>query len=66
MDEHLIYWSQFIVQRLTKLRQMLIRMRKMKLEGEKELVPIKKKAERRDRIREQKALIAANIEQKIE
>lgn len=55
IDEHLIYWSQFVVhkckQRLTKLRQMLIRMRKMKLEGEKEIVPIKKKAERRDRIR---------------
>lgn len=38
----------------------------MRLEGEKEIVPIKKKAERRDRVREQKALIAANIEQKIE
>ena len=29
-------------------------------------MPIKKKAEKRDRIREAKALIAANIEQKIE
>lgn len=65
IDENLMYWSEFQIhkckQRLTKLRQMLIRMRKMKLEGEKEIVPIKKKAERRDRIREQKALIAANI-----
>lgn len=41
-------------------------MRKLKLQGKEELVPIKKKAERRDRIREAKALIAANIEQKIE
>jgi protein MAK16 len=70
IDEQLIYWSPFIIhkckQRLTKLRQMLIQMRKLKLQGKEELVPIKKKAEKRDRIREAKALIAANIEQKIE
>jgi protein MAK16 len=41
-------------------------MRKLKLQGQEELVPIKKKAERRDRVREAKALVAANIEQKIE
>ena len=29
-------------------------------------MPVKKKAEKRDRVREAKALIAANIEQKIE
>ena len=65
-----MYWSPFIIhkckQRLTKLRQMLIQMRKLKLQGQEELVPIKKKAERRDRVREAKALVAANIEQKIE
>lgn len=70
IDEHLIYWSPFIIhkckQRLTKLRHMLIQMRKMKMQGQEEIVPIKKKAERRDRVREAKALIAANIEQKIE
>ena len=70
IDEHLIYWSPFQIhkckQRLTKLRQMLIQMRKMKLQGKEEIVPIKKKAEIRDRVRENKALIAANIEQKIE
>ena len=70
IDEHLIYWSPFIIhkckQRLTKLRQMIIQMRKLKLQGKEELVPIKKKAERRDRVRQAKALIAANLEQKIE
>jgi protein MAK16 len=45
---------------------MIIQMRKLKLQGKEELVPIKKKAEKRDRIREAKALISANIEQKIE
>lgn len=70
IDEQLIYWSPFIIhkckQRLTKLRQMIIQMRKLKLQGKEEIVPIKKKAEKRDRIREAKALISANIEQKIE
>ncbi|EAR94548.2 MAK16-like protein (macronuclear) [Tetrahymena thermophila SB210] len=70
IEEHLPYWSNFIIhkckQRLTKLRQMLIRIRKMKVKGFKEIVPIKKKAERRDKIRETKALQAAHIEESIE
>ncbi|KAL4511823.1 hypothetical protein ABPG72_012668 [Tetrahymena utriculariae] len=70
IDEHLPYWSNFVIhkckQRLTKLRQMLIRIRKMKVKGFKEIVPIKKKAERRDKIRETKALQAAHIEEQIE
>ena len=45
---------------------MLKRMRKIQLQADTEIVPIKKKAERRDLIREQKALIAANIEMNIE
>lgn len=45
---------------------MLIRIRKMKIKGFKELVPIKKKAERREKIREGKALAAAHIEESIE
>lgn len=45
---------------------MIIQTRKLKLQGKEEIVGMKKKAERRDRVREAKALIAANIEQKIE
>lgn len=48
------------------MRQMIIQTRKLKLQGKEEIVTVKKKAERRDRVREAKALIAANIEQKIE
>ena len=70
IDEHLIYWSPFVIhkckQRLTKLRQMLIQMRKLKLQGQEEVVAVKKKAEKRQRVREAKALVAANIEHKIE
>ena len=45
---------------------MIIQMRKLKLQGKEEVVSMKKKAEKRDRVREAKALIAANIEHKIE
>jgi len=59
IDEHLQYWSKFVVhkskQRLTKLRQMLNRIRRLKLKGLTELTPIKKKTERREKIREKKS-----------
>eukprot|EP01017_Pseudomicrothorax_dubius_P003510 TRINITY_DN10522_c0_g2_i2.p1 TRINITY_DN10522_c0_g2~~TRINITY_DN10522_c0_g2_i2.p1 ORF type:complete len:277 (+),score=95.30 TRINITY_DN10522_c0_g2_i2:45-875(+) len=70
IDQELEHWNKWMVhkakQRLTKLRQMLIRIRRMKLQDLPELVPVKKKAERRERTREKKAEIAAHIEENIE
>jgi protein MAK16 len=70
IDQHIEYWPKFMIhkckQRLTKLRQMLNRIRRLKLKGLSEITTIKKKTERRDKIREKKAEIAANIETSIE
>merc|ERR1712151_305087 len=53
-------------QRLTKMRQMQIRMRKLALKEGVRLVPIKKKTERRERTRELKAEVAAKVDLAIE
>mmetsp|Transcript_16567 Transcript_16567/g.20632 ORF Transcript_16567/g.20632 Transcript_16567/m.20632 type:complete len:327 (+) Transcript_16567:100-1080(+) len=74
MDEHLAYFPKAIVhrnkQRLTKIHQYLIRMRKIKLKeraGKKQkLVTTNKKVDVRENRRERKALIAAKVEQSIE
>ncbi|KAJ1611487.1 hypothetical protein OJ252_1511 [Cryptosporidium canis] len=52
--------------RLTRIRQTLIRARRMALAVGPKLVPIKKKTERREASRESKALNAAKIENEVE
>lgn len=71
IDEHLKHWPDHMInrckQRLTKLKQMLIRMRKLSMrEGSQRLVPIKKKTERREKTRELKAEAAAKVDLAIE
>lgn len=70
INTHLMYWPDTMInrckQRLTKMRQMLIRMRKLALRGGSKLVPIKKKTERREHNRELKAEVAAKVDLAIE
>ena len=70
IDAHLEHWPQYLVhknkQRLTKITQMLIRMRKLALKAKTKLVPISARTEKRNLRREKKALTAANVERSIE
>ena len=70
LDEHLEYMPKFLMhrnkQRLTKIHQYLIRMRKLELKTKPKMVGIHKKIEVREDRREIKALKAARIEKHVE
>lgn len=74
IDEHLAYFPKALMhrnkQRLTKIHQYLIRMRKIELKqrsGKKaKMVGINRKIEQREERRERKALVAAKLERSIE
>eukprot|EP01133_Synstelium_polycarpum_P012601 gene12601-14787_t len=65
IDKNLEYWPGHMVhrvkQRYIKITQYLIRMRKLRKQVKRELVPIKKKTDRRDAAREMKAMVAAQL-----
>ncbi|KAJ7050505.1 Mak16 protein [Mycena amicta] len=70
IDAELIHWPNFTIhkckQRITKITQYLIKMRRMKLRQQPKLIGVKKKLDRREAVRERKALSAAHIERSIE
>ena len=70
IEEALPYWNKFVVhkckQRLTKLTEMLTRMRKLRLRGLVNVSTVKQKTERRDVARMEKAEQRAHLETEIE
>ncbi|KAJ1636262.1 ribosomal L28e protein family-domain-containing protein [Pavlovales sp. CCMP2436] len=70
VDKNLEFWPKFIVhkckQRLTKITQYIIRMRRIRLKAQPKLERIHSKREKRDARREVKAERAANLDKSIE
>jgi protein MAK16 len=70
IDKHLMYWPKLLVhknkQRLTKMTQMRIRMRKLALKTREKIMTIPRKEIKRESRRQEKAEKAANLEKSIE
>jgi len=70
VSEHLEDFPKYLVhrnkQRLTKIHQMIIRMRKLKLKAGPKIVTTNTKVDRREKGKERKALQAAQLERAIE
>ncbi|KAF8801259.1 Mak16 protein [Phlegmacium glaucopus] len=70
IDSELVHWPNFTIhkckQRITKITQYLIKMRRLKLRQQPKLIGVKKKLDRREAVRERKALSAAHLEASIE
>jgi protein MAK16 len=70
IDRYLAMWPKFLVhrakQRLTKLIQYRIRKQRLDAVAKTQLLPVKKKVERREQKREQRALDAAKLTMTIE
>ncbi|KAF1327351.1 Rna-binding nuclear protein, partial [Globisporangium splendens] len=70
IDEQLQFWPKKMIhknkQRLTKIHQYLMRMRKLRMKTKPKLVVINKKIERREKRREKKAESAAKLDNSIE
>lgn len=70
IDKHLMYWPKLLVhktkQRLTKMTQMRIRMRKLTLKTREKIMTTPRKEKKREARREEKAEKAAVLEKNIE
>ncbi|KAJ9513651.1 hypothetical protein QJQ45_015399 [Haematococcus lacustris] len=70
LDTHLTHWPKFLVhktkQRLTKVTQYLIRMRRLELKATPKLVTMPARTEKREKRREAKAQVAAKLDKAIE
>ncbi|KAI3965310.1 hypothetical protein MKW92_014784 [Papaver armeniacum] len=70
IDKNMMYWPKYLVhkikQRLTKMTQMRIRMRKLVLKTREKVMTMPRKVGKREKRREEKALTAAQLEKGIE